>query len=428
MSTLQLDPGSQGAAKANRLLRPHSKSRQGCVACKARRIKCDEGKPACRTCQWRSADCVYVTPPKRRSRLRVSSSAASSSATPAASASATPEAPDDGVLGREVVLPDPPSLSALRSKQLLDLRLMHQYGSSTVDSLAGALELNERALKVLRMDVPRLAFEHPFLMETLLCTAIIHLECTGVGSAGPEISIYRYRAIRSFRKEIENVTAHNLRALVMASTLLAATTLAADRVMNYSGLWITNWLAMPQGPRALLLRRDGLPFDRTEEYGTPPCVHTMGRMTDVPAPVTIPDVLEEVLRISHDEDDWLFRQDLREAATGIGELFGALLTPQLKPWFHLKIRSWPYTFASGRFVELIRRSRPRALIIAAYYMAFLAFLPDVWLYQGVIHRDMERLGELLGMEFGHYLEVPKAASWIRDDDERMVFMVMQVCA
>ncbi|KAJ5914763.1 hypothetical protein N7504_003646 [Penicillium tannophilum] len=44
---------------ATRSIRPHSKMRTGCVECKRRRIKCDEGKPICTRCKHRPDKCRY---------------------------------------------------------------------------------------------------------------------------------------------------------------------------------------------------------------------------------------------------------------------------------------------------------------------------------------------------------------------------------
>ncbi|KAH8674282.1 hypothetical protein BX600DRAFT_227643 [Xylariales sp. PMI_506] len=41
--------------------RPHPKTRSGCRNCKARKIKCDEGKPACLNCVKRKEECEFVT-------------------------------------------------------------------------------------------------------------------------------------------------------------------------------------------------------------------------------------------------------------------------------------------------------------------------------------------------------------------------------
>lgn len=40
----------------------HKRTRSGCFTCRARRIKCDEGRPICDRCRKGSRDCVYPSP------------------------------------------------------------------------------------------------------------------------------------------------------------------------------------------------------------------------------------------------------------------------------------------------------------------------------------------------------------------------------
>ncbi|KAH0267417.1 hypothetical protein KCU91_g10111, partial [Aureobasidium melanogenum] len=50
-----------GAAQNRRPPRlNHKKSRAGCQRCKARRVKCDEVKPACGGCNRHNVPCVYL--------------------------------------------------------------------------------------------------------------------------------------------------------------------------------------------------------------------------------------------------------------------------------------------------------------------------------------------------------------------------------
>ena len=45
-----------------RLRRLHSKTRSGCITCRARHVKCDEKQPVCKRCEGRSEVCTYDTP------------------------------------------------------------------------------------------------------------------------------------------------------------------------------------------------------------------------------------------------------------------------------------------------------------------------------------------------------------------------------
>ncbi|CAI4215858.1 unnamed protein product [Parascedosporium putredinis] len=419
MSTQQ--SGSPSASKVPRM-RPHSKSRKGCLECKTRRVKCDEAKPQCRNCDRRNVVCVYVAAAKRKSHLT-----STAALTPAAE-----EVAEDTRCVGQAALPAEARLGhccpvSLCSDQLLKLRLMHNYDSAMVDSLVGALQFNTSVSQVLRKEVPELAFKHPFLMDTLLSTSIIHLECTGF-NMGPRVLEYRYNAIRNLRRELTKGQEQSLPALIAASTLLSATSLAADRVTNYQGLWITNWLAMPLGSRALLDKRRGQAHGRAQ-YGMPPTVHAMGHIDHGPVPVLIPESLAEALRICDENDpDVPFRVALDTAAEGIGKLFGMLLAPHLVPWIQLRVRAWPFTYGSAKFVEMVRLGRPRALVLVTYYLAFLKLLPAVWLYDGVVERDMRKIGEVLGEEWAGSIEIARASVMAENPEERVAFMKQQVMA
>ncbi|KAI1818034.1 hypothetical protein GGS20DRAFT_386742 [Poronia punctata] len=45
----------------------HKKSRNGCLRCKQRRVKCDEVRPSCRSCSRHSVECVYPTRQQQQS-------------------------------------------------------------------------------------------------------------------------------------------------------------------------------------------------------------------------------------------------------------------------------------------------------------------------------------------------------------------------
>ncbi|CAI4359349.1 CFF_collapsed_G0010780.mRNA.1.CDS.1 [Saccharomyces cerevisiae] len=46
----------------------HNKSKNGCDNCKRRRVKCDEGKPACRKCTNMKLECHYTPIHLRKGR------------------------------------------------------------------------------------------------------------------------------------------------------------------------------------------------------------------------------------------------------------------------------------------------------------------------------------------------------------------------
>ncbi|KAI0377164.1 hypothetical protein F5Y04DRAFT_189623 [Hypomontagnella monticulosa] len=53
------DPGVDNHGRAIRRRRYHAKSRDGCLNCKSRKIKCDERRPTCRKCSTRGLRCDF---------------------------------------------------------------------------------------------------------------------------------------------------------------------------------------------------------------------------------------------------------------------------------------------------------------------------------------------------------------------------------
>ena len=56
----------------------HKRTRSGCFTCRARRIKCDEGRPLCERCRKGSRDCVYPSPAAPSKGARASGKSRSS--------------------------------------------------------------------------------------------------------------------------------------------------------------------------------------------------------------------------------------------------------------------------------------------------------------------------------------------------------------
>lgn len=106
--------------------RPHAKSRQGCAACRRRRIKCDEGKPKCRQCVRRNEPCIYPEPANSGASPVTPSNGLS---TPAeARASVRPWSTPSPQLR----LDDGPD----KTFTLQDLQLLHHWTAHTSKSLA----------------------------------------------------------------------------------------------------------------------------------------------------------------------------------------------------------------------------------------------------------------------------------------------------
>ncbi|KAJ4418488.1 hypothetical protein N0V82_005568 [Gnomoniopsis sp. IMI 355080] len=294
------------------------------------------------------------------------------------------------------------------SKQRLDLRLMHHYSVYTAQAFTSATR-SEHASAAILIDIPRLALEHIFLMDTVLLVSMIHLGCTDPQSLdGLPVIQYRDQALRSFRQAVANTTEQNISAVRTASQLLAAVSFASDRVTKHSGFWIVNWLALAVGQRNFPLSYSRPPVSPRNE-GIQHKSSLYGSFIDIPVhPVVLTDI-QHILPSDKNDDHWPDRHVLWEAAEDIGTLIAILRLPHEQSWLETKIKAWAFDKMPHDVLRLIRNGNPCALIILAYYLVLLKFLPDVWLYEDVASHDIQIIQEMLGPEWRQHLTIPMKA-------------------
>ncbi|KAL2194693.1 C6 transcription factor [Corynascus similis CBS 632.67] len=262
----------QGNVTTRRYLKRknHHKSKIGCLACKAKRVKCDEQKPHCSRCQRNRAPCTYaspgngvrpesststIAPPNSRGCqadtlinrcMTVSANLCSSSA-------ATGLEPPQG-FGRHVGIPRNALLHHLQSA----FPEIYLVGSTSANA-------------ILALGVAR-----PFLLDALLAVSASHLRHQH--PQGPSIYTKARResrlaehaqqalAVRSFRDalaESNSMDQQTADALVLTSMLLNILTFAFgdDDEKGPAGSWIfcpgdphrLSWFSLQLGLKPLLL-------------------------------------------------------------------------------------------------------------------------------------------------------------------------------
>ncbi|KAJ9207458.1 transcriptional regulator family: Fungal Specific TF [Paecilomyces variotii] len=149
----------------------HTKSRNGCFACKNRRVKCNEERPICGACSLRGDECIFPRPQTRQHHIRgrdtVSHDATNSGTLP--NLHAGPLCPlDFNAAPTRTSDPDDEFRSGLHMR---DLNLLQHYILHTSRSLS----LNPRKLVVWERVIPDLASENAFLMHLVLALAGLHI-------------------------------------------------------------------------------------------------------------------------------------------------------------------------------------------------------------------------------------------------------------
>ncbi|KAF7591717.1 hypothetical protein BBP40_001161 [Aspergillus hancockii] len=359
------------------LRRPHKKSHHGCVQCKQRRIKCDESRPNCGSCQRKRLVCTFKSEPPLL---------------------AHPASPSPGVL------PAPPL-------PLLELELLHHW-----HTVAGAsLALNETVQDLFRVTVPGLALSHPFLMHGLLAVSALHISQKCPAERRPkytEVAIsHNNLALSLCPSLLSNVTPENCHALFAFSCLVAIfafatqgpaaspTTLSIADVVKIFGLIrgvksiveeARSWIQ--QGEMRPLLRMPG--NQRQDSKGKP----TLEAFTRIQQLVEEQVSLEPAL---HGSNDGPVISAALEQLTGILELCTTLDNPGA-------IMAWP-VLVDAEYLALLLQEEPTSLVIIGYYGAALNLLSNEWWLDGwgefLVKLALDRLGTTAKWKMERCLEI-----------------------
>ncbi|KAJ5626650.1 hypothetical protein N7528_004077 [Penicillium herquei] len=149
----------------------HTKSRNGCLTCKSRRVKCDEEQPVCGACSVRGDECVFPCPRSPRVQTRRNPRPSIEISSHDATHSVMlPGVNADYIHPLNFNVPpkrpsNPGELAGCLNMQ--DLNLLKHYILHTSKSLS----LNPRKTLVWERVIPDLATKNAFLMHLLLALA-----------------------------------------------------------------------------------------------------------------------------------------------------------------------------------------------------------------------------------------------------------------
>ncbi|KAH8815619.1 hypothetical protein F5884DRAFT_772945 [Xylogone sp. PMI_703] len=186
-------PSSEYDADGNqvRKRRRHEKSRQGCMACRRRRVKCDETRPECRNCIKRKEPCSLLQIPLPAGQRKLG----------------PPKA-----LSLNMYMSDDISPCI----NMLHMKMLHHFNTVTAHTLVFDTHLWQN-------EVMQLAFQYEFLMQAILLISATHL-----AYLNPLHSIYQRvsmvhlsKTLSLFRMELSrSITIQNADALIATSVLL----------------------------------------------------------------------------------------------------------------------------------------------------------------------------------------------------------------
>ncbi|KAK9239380.1 hypothetical protein V1525DRAFT_398651 [Lipomyces kononenkoae] len=214
--------------------RPHTKSRHGCLQCKKKRTKCDEGKPSCNRCARTGAACSFLAQNCSLVVITASHSklAQKSNKVNAKAFSKTHKnqgLDNDARTSSNKVLVEMNFTAAERHR----FRLMNHYLNFTYQSLTKLTLNNADGVWIWRAFVPQLAFEHEFLLEALLGLSSLHLALSQPyrQSESIEHAVQHYdKALALGRPHLSNITEYQINALFVFSFVVTGYSLGIHRI------------------------------------------------------------------------------------------------------------------------------------------------------------------------------------------------------
>lgn len=477
------------AEKPYHTKRPHKKSRTGCHNCKARKVKCDEARPSCRSCTLRRVNCIYTSPPARednshsvvirsRSPLRTDRNECivfSTNTDPVSPSSSNQNSnenssdnnlPSFQVSHNEPVtlslppldergypirysptglplVPPPPYRPFTQPVDELDMKLLWWYTTETYSSFSvdGGRDRDiENALKV---SIVQLAFQNPFLMNSILGMTCLHLQASldSSDSQLPPVNIsaadssggakmttihmrgisplralgYRVRALEGYRAAVEAADPSTFSALLACSLLLCALSSQAFRepepepikylenkhnsantintVMGskHPRLYILDWIVVWRGIGVIvdLAKPSGLLRSGLSKLFFRPKI-------DLDAtPEHIPNrLLFFINSLSLSDPENAHKNTYYTALRYLGSIYQELRLCGFSPILDLRIITY-FTFVPQAYVDLARTRRPVALVVLAHWLAFADLVQGVWWMGGIAGCQLKEVRDQL---------------------------------
>lgn len=392
--------------------RPHRKSRTGCRTCKARKVKCDEGRPSCRNCTLRRTICVYTkappTPP--------TSSPSQTSPTPSVAAGTSrSESPttlphDNGVLPLALSVPQSPQFrpNAFDNE---DMKLLWWYSTFAFSSFSiGSPGQPSSVSRILQVNIPQLALQNRFLMDIVLSLSACHMQTTNQDISPSRAAAYRARALEGYRRAVTEMKPESRPGILAGSLLLTAVASQSFREEDTKELYILDWITVWRGIGIFLQMSAG---DKASHGGVRDVFFRPVLDLAVAANYIPHELTELIASIPEDDDEYPLIEYHELTLKFLGALYAELLNG-LTPITILLITTW-VTYLPQPTVIAMRAKKPRALILLAHYLAFVKLL-RIWWLEGITDREIPGIVRAVGPEWAdaEALRVPRLATKLTD--------------
>ncbi|KAH7128328.1 hypothetical protein B0J11DRAFT_268343 [Dendryphion nanum] len=381
--------------KSSKTRKAHKKSRNGCLPCKLRHVKCDEVKPACVNCDKYGSKCEYPLPKKRISTEQ-------SASTPSSVDGFNNSSEFHGSQIPFSTLPE-------QALNMSHLRLLHHFTTVTARTLVA----DPGAEEVYHSYMIHVALEFPFLMQAVLALASLHL--SRLNSTLNEhymrlAETHHNAALTQFRNEVQDIDETNFQAVLCFAALLfpyscafpidlqnspenmldglfqmlALTRRVRPMVQGFYKAMLNSELGrlVPPDTRNISFEPENRPLD-TE-------LVTLRKFAEAIQQVYPPDINE-----AYGEAIRYLEIVFERAASSNSPPSDGLL----KVWIHT---------VTPRFMNLLFERSPGALVIFAHYAVLFSRSRHYWYLEGVAEQMLLAADILVPGEWKAWLDWPKA--------------------
>ncbi|KAI0162925.1 hypothetical protein BJ166DRAFT_281124 [Pestalotiopsis sp. NC0098] len=403
-------PSAEDTNRPYHSKRPHKKSRAGCKQCKQRKVKCDEGRPRCRSCTLRKENCVYPTPASASASTALVRSGKPTSASRAARSprESSPQQSASSSSSTPIMVAEPMFIPA-GATDAVDMKMLWFYTAETYHTFnieggrQGAIDT------VLRVTIPQLAFESPFLMQTLMGLSALHFKTLQQPVPMDKSAKYRARAFEGYRSSIERAQPSDFPALLAGSLLICALSSEMFREPDTKPLYIIDWMVVWRGIGLIveLISPATISSSGLAALFFRPPINLNKSQRWVPN-----NLLYMIEKIGPGDDDYEHKQTYYEVLRYLGSLYQELETG-FSPLMDLRVITF-FTFMPRTFIPLAQEHRPRALIIIAHYCAFTKQNLGPWWMKNIGDRQIREICEEVGDTWEPLLRVPLKVTTLTD--------------
>ncbi|KFY14132.1 hypothetical protein V492_02843 [Pseudogymnoascus sp. VKM F-4246] len=370
--------------------RKHSKSRHGCLQCKASHVKCDLAQPTCGKCIKTGKTCQFQN---------LVAAGFSSTISPSYSHPSPPNPPP-------LITPLQQDGTAIASENVQsdELELMHHFSTVTYATMASRNDLKQ----MWQIQIPRMALKQSYLLHSLFSITALHMSLSHPENHSLHIDRairYYNTALHEFTLELQDITQENSTSLFACATLTVVFAFSLPILRPHDEE--QNSPIEELFGIFTLLR--GMPLVIGEMW-------TWVRESEL-APLFVGREVDDSIILSDDVSRALKLLESRNQETSTSESERKTYTLAIKGLegcFRLissvdrkdgMIFNWPIS-VSREYIAFLRARQQMALVVLAHYAVILDEIRDTWWVMGWGRNLVQELHRVVDDEWKSLLVWP----------------------